>query len=94
MKYIYLILTILYFNLSFGQAEVLGDWYLYSINVDNSTSYNQELGVDYPNLRFSSENGNSSFEGGVCHGYVGTCVIYASTIDLNNDFAQLLGPCE
>jgi len=94
MKYVYLLISILLiYNVSDAQTEVLGDWYLYSINVNNSISYNQEIGIDYPNLRFNTENGNSQFEGGVCNGYNGTCNINTTTIEIIS-FAQLLGPCE
>ena len=73
--------------------DVLGDWYLYAINVDNTTSYNQEIGTDFPNLRLTTENGSSNYEGTVCNGYNGTCTINENTIEIT-DLAQLLGSCE
>lgn len=73
-------------------TEVLDDWYLYSINVNNVDSYNQELGVDYPNLRFITVNGSSSIEGVVCNGYFGNCIINTSTIEITG-VGSLNGAC-
>ncbi|WP_298894814.1 META domain-containing protein [uncultured Psychroserpens sp.] len=77
-----------------AQTEVLGDWYLYSISVDNTTSYNQELyTIDYPNLRIITENGISTFEGGVCNAYFSNYLtINTNTIEIYG-VASTNGPC-
>ncbi|WP_298899966.1 META domain-containing protein [uncultured Psychroserpens sp.] len=69
-----------------AQTEVLGDWYLYSISVDNTTSYNQELyTIDYPNLRIITENGISTFEGGVCNAY------FSNYLTINTNTIEIYG---
>nr|WP_321222726.1 T9SS type A sorting domain-containing protein [uncultured Psychroserpens sp.] len=94
MKQFYALIIILFSsNLSFAQNEVLGDWYLYTINIDNTNFINQDIGIDYPNLRFVIDNAFSIFEGSVCNGYNGECIIGDSTIEII-DLVQLDGPCE
>tara|TARA_B100000809_G_C15134380_1_gene529912 strand:- start:3384 stop:4502 length:1119 start_codon:yes stop_codon:yes gene_type:complete len=94
MKYVYLIIVLLLsFNVVSAQDEILGDWYLYSINIENSEIYNLDIGENQPKLTFNTVNGNSSYEGTVCNDYGGTCVINASAIEIN-DLGQLLEPCD